>query len=53
MHLVSPGDEAGGEAFREAGGTVHVGREGVGTDEDLQWRSHGRRRKRWFRFRVV
>jgi hypothetical protein len=53
MHLVSAGDESGGEALGEAGRPVHVGCKGVGADENLQGRARGRRRKRGFRFRVA
>ena len=34
VDVVAACDEAGGEALREAGGAVDVGREGVGTDQD-------------------
>ena len=36
VHGVAAGDEPRGEALGEAGGAVHVRREGVGTDDDRQ-----------------
>ena len=34
VHVVAALDESGGEALGEARGAVHVGREGVGADQD-------------------
>jgi hypothetical protein len=44
VHLVPPPGEAGGKSRGEPGGTVDVGRVGVGADQDAQRTGHGRSR---------